>query len=49
MKSSREMLFFSNEKTHAVYFVFHFMHLYFFPYECSDLFDSDQGICKVKI
>ena len=41
MKSSRKMLqnlpYFWNMKIHVVFFVFHFMLLYFFPNECPGL------------
>ena len=35
----QNLLYFMYKKTHVVLFVFHFMQLYFFPYEC-------HGLCR---
>ena len=33
----QNLLYFMYKKTHVVFFVFHFMQFYFFPYECPGL------------
>ena len=33
----QNLLYFMYKKTHVVFFVFHFVQLYFFPYECPGL------------
>ena len=37
------LLYFMYKKTHVVFFVFHFVQLYFFPYECPGLCQHRPG------
>ena len=39
----QNLLYFMYKKTHVVFFVFYFVQLYFFPYECPGLYRHRPG------